>query len=147
MCLCAATHIRATAALETNRCKFEAAPRLPQWLLSLDVYAPGITDFQVRRRQKQGRKYCVTTRVSANVNTWLITIWCVFSVEYMSRQSAELHLTQMHSVKASPHFHKLHKNWHFWTNNPSIYMQEMLRNVKCVVLQRVLLLSNNTTMD
>lgn len=93
MYLCASTHICATAVLETNRCKFEAAPRLPQWLLSLDVYTPGISDFQVRRRQKQGRKYCVTTRVSANVNTWLITIWCVFSVEYMSRQSADLHLT------------------------------------------------------
>lgn len=53
-----------------------AALCLPQWLLSLDVYMLGISDFQVRRRQKQGRKYCVMTCVSANVNTWLITIHC-----------------------------------------------------------------------
>lgn len=78
--VCTSKQTPATAVLDTNRCKCVATPRLPQWLLSLDVYTLGITDFQVRCRQKQDRKYYVMNRVSVNVNTWIITIYYVFSV-------------------------------------------------------------------
>lgn len=40
----------------------------------------GVIDFQMKRGQKQGRKCCVMICVCVRVNTWLITIYYVFSV-------------------------------------------------------------------